>query len=543
MTNARSVAQILGRFTRIYPWRLVAGIVLVAAATAAGLGLLAVAGDLIAGAALAGAGLIVFDTFRPSALVRLFAVVRTAARYAERLATHDATLRFVEAMRVDAFLGLAREFRGTERPAVLFNRLTGDLDALDGILVRLAIPVAAGLLVLVGTAVALWAIAPAVAVATVAPVAVGGILAPLFVARPAARHMRVKLAALDAARGRIAELDRGRASLAASGALAARTAEATATVDRAAAADRRLATLDAALRLAVGLGSTAAIVGAALAGLAAVAAGSLDPQGFAMVVLVAFALPEAVAPLRTVAVDQGRWTVAARRVAPILEAADRAGPVTPAGRVGAPAIALAGIRVGSGARVRLDAVDLAVPAGAVVALVGPSGSGKSTLLTVIEGRIVPDAGRVTIDPPAPRVAALGQRTELFRGTVAENLRLARRDATDGRLAAVLAAARLDGVLGADGADRRLGDEGSGLSGGERRRLALARTMLTDPDLVLLDEPTEGLDAATAAAVFDEILAWARGRTLVLATHRPEEAARADIVCAVEDGRVRLARTG
>jgi ATP-binding cassette subfamily C protein CydC len=540
MTGPRAVAAILGRFAAAYPWRLAAGIVLVATATAAGVGLLAVAGDLIAGAALAGAGLIVFDTFRPSALVRLFAVLRTVARYAERMASHDATLRFVAALRVDAFRGLARDGRGGDRPSVLFNRLTGDLDALDGILIRLAIPVAAGLMVLAGTAVALATVDGALAAATVLPVAVGGLVAPLLAAAPAARAMRRKLAGLDALRIRVAEIDRGRAALAASGALAARTAAAVDAADRIAATDVALARIDTLLRLASALGAQGGVIGAALSGLSLVSAGILPAQAFAVVLLVAFAIPEAVAPLRLVAVDQGRWQVAARRLEPILAGGRRrVGDDAPPRRAGAPSVRLEAVTVAAGfpGRPRLAGADAEIPAGARVALVGPSGSGKSTLLAVIAGRIAPDGGRVVVAPEGARVAELGQRTELFRGSVAENLRLADPGATDAALARVLSAARLDFALGPEGSARPLGDEGSGLSGGERRRLALARLMLEDADLVLLDEPTEGLDAETAAAVFDALLVHAGGRTLVFATHRPEEAAHADRILTVVDGRI------
>lgn len=535
MSGASAILGVIRHFAARYPWRLAAGIALVAATVAAGAGLLSAAGTMIAGAGLAGAGLILFESFGPSARIRFFAVLRTVARYGERMASHDATLRFLAELRVSAFRGLVRRFRGSERPTILFSRLTSDLDALDGVLIRLAIPVGGSLLVLAGASLVLASIDGLLAPAVVLPLALGGLAAPLAVGGRAAGAMRRKLHALDAARVRLADLDRGRASLAAAGGLAAHVAGVEAAVDRIAASDRSLARLDTLLRILAGLGTQGAVVGAAATGSSLVADGRMDGLGFAAVLLGAFALGEAIAPMRTVALDFGRWTVAARRLAPLVEAGD--GSVAAAAgakRTGAPDVRLTGVSVAEpgSTRARLDRVDLSLAAGSRTALVGPSGSGKSTLVAVIAGRLAPTSGTVTVGEDRSVVGWLGQRTELFRGTIADNLRLADPEADDRRLDAVLRAARLDVPL-----DRHLGDEGSGLSGGERRRLALARLMLQDPDIVLLDEPTEGLDGATAAAVFAAILDWSAGRTLLYATHRPDEAAEAETVVRVDGGRV------
>ena len=123
---------------------------------------------------------------------------------------------------------------------------------------------------------------------------------------------------------------------------------------------------------------------------------------------------------------------------------------------------------------------------------------------------------------------LGQRTELFRDSIAGNLRLAQPDADEAALWQALRRAGLEQAIRRlpRGLETVLGDEGIGLSGGERRRLALARLILIDPAIWLLDEPTEGLDRALATAVLDDILAAAAGKIVLLATHRPEEAAKA-----------------
>jgi ATP-binding cassette subfamily C protein CydC len=306
-------------------------------------------------------------------------------------------------------------------------------------------------------------------------------------------------------------------------------------------AERRLLRLDTILRFLAGLGTTVSVVATATVAQRLAGAGEIEPTTFAALMLAAFALAEAVAPLRAIAIDLGRWAVSARRLEPILLARDAASDRHTGARVGAPALRLLGVTVagGAGALPRLAAVNLDVAPGSWVALTGPSGSGKSTLLAVLAGTLRPSAGTIDMGRAGrPRIAALGQRTELFRGTVAANLRLGRPDADEDTLLRVLSEVRLLDALGPEGLARMLGDEGSGLSGGERRRLAIARLMLLDADLVLLDEPTEGLDAATARAVFEALLAWSTGRTLVYATHRSEEAHRAQRKLEFSNGVIR-----
>ena len=166
---------------------------------------------------------------------------------------------------------------------------------------------------------------------------------------------------------------------------------------------------------------------------------------------------------------------------------------------------------------------------------GPSGAGKSTVLDLLAGLAAPEAGRATIGgaeagalPEAARFRALAyltQRTELFADTVAANLRIADPQAPEQRLWAALEAAGLaERIRSAPrGLDEWVGEGGSRLSGGEARRLALARVWLTDAPVVLLDEPLRGLDAGTAALVARRLAPWLAGRTAVIVSHEPDAA--------------------
>jgi len=183
-----------------------------------------------------------------------------------------------------------------------------------------------------------------------------------------------------------------------------------------------------------------------------------------------------------------------------------------------------------------------------VALVGESGAGKSTLIEALAG-LGSSPTRILLDgialadwsntPLRQRIACLGQRAHLFHGSIADNIRLGRRDACD---AEVLAAARLACVTDfadrlPDGLDTQIGTRGHGLSGGERQRVALARIFLRDPGLILLDEPTASLDAETEARVMEAILTFAKGRTLLIATHSNPVAQRMGRSLSIVENRV------
>ncbi|MBO9513433.1 MAG: ATP-binding cassette domain-containing protein, partial [Variovorax sp.] len=201
------------------------------------------------------------------------------------------------------------------------------------------------------------------------------------------------------------------------------------------------------------------------------------------------------------------------------------------------ALRLSGVNAAhAGSRVlALDDVSLTLSPGERVALIGPSGAGKSTLLALVAGDLAAQCGGMHAMPHC----LLTQRTELFQDTLRDNLRLADPAANDARLLAALGAAGLAQDLRAmpAGLDTRLGEGGLGLSGGQARRLALARLLLRDVPLWLLDEPTEALDTATAHDVLRRLDAQAKGRAVVVATHLRREAALADRLIRMEEGRI------
>lgn len=469
-------------------------------------------------AGLAGVG-IAFDVFRPSAGVRFLALGRTAARYGERLLTHDATLRALAALRVTLLrrqVGLDARALARLRGEAELTRIISDVDALDGVILRFVLPGLAALLTHLVVFLALawlagWAVAAAVLLGYV-PVAV------LVFWRLARQSIvpsdQVETQSQALRRGMI-DMIRDRQALILRARIADREADLLA-ID--ASTRKMMRALDLSDRNAIAALSvlTAAVTGLALlVGAAFVGQGALDPATGAIGVFVALALAEALPPFARGVADFGRMAGAAKRIG------KAPGPI--------PATAVRPDSKPDEPVLSVDTPDLTLQleAGKAAVLTGPSGGGKTSLLMQIAGMAASEGvfilGTGVAEWPDAElrniVTMVPQRSALIAGTIRENLSLSG-ETEDEEMWRALAAVALDDVVRArDGLETQLGEGGTGLSGGQARRLTLARALLRKPKLLLLDEPIEGLDDATASRVLTGIRGMLPEAAILATLHR------------------------
>ncbi|RWR35220.1 ATP-binding cassette domain-containing protein [Sinirhodobacter populi] len=537
--------QLAWRIFRDSPKAFLRGAALGVTVLAMGAALLGLSGWFVTASAAAGiAGIgIGFDFFRPSAGVRFLALGRAGARYGERMLTHDATLQALAMLRGRLYGGVTRlpyEAQTRLRGAEALNRLTSDVDALDGLLLRLVLPAISVTVVLGGAFLLLWwLVSLPVAAAVLAVFILGGGVALRATARNARAVAEADETALQDLRARTLDLAQSRADLAVAGALAHREAGVSAAIDASARQRNGLERVDRAGGAALSMTTAAAAAAALAVGGMQAQQGAITPATAAIGFFAALALGEGMALLRRGLAELGRMESAAVRVMALAGTPARPAPARRADPVpGAPLLSVEALtcRRAGAARDIFAPVSFTLHEGETLLLTGPSGAGKSTLLSILAGLIAPDAGAarlmghaITDWPEAElrdTLTLVPQRSALIAGTVRENLSLALPQGTtldEARAWEVLDTLALGAVLRARGGlDTRLGAGGSGLSGGQSRRLCLARAILRAPKVLLLDEPTEGLDPATAHRVLTGLRRLLPETGILIVSHRRED---------------------
>lgn len=550
----RTLLRLVGLMRGQAGWMALA-VLLSAAASLSHVGLMAASGWFITAAAVAGAAGTAMNLFTASAAIRAFALGRTAARYGERLVGHDATLRFVARLRPWFFarlVPLAPAALEAERSGDLLARLRGDIDRLEFAFLRILSPVLAGVVTVIAALAVAAAYDGPIALALAGLALLAGAGVPALVhglgAGPA-RRLSSGSGALEAA---LVDHLEGRAELAVYDGAGRHRGRVDAASEALLADEGRLAALSAAAAAGMAIAGQMALVVVLLMGAPAVLAGHLAPADWPLLALLALALFDALVPLPAAMQALPLTLESARRIFALVDrppavAEARGGRTLPA--EGVLAFRGVGLTYPGAAGPALADVDLELAPGRRVAVVGASGSGKSSLAALALRFRDPDLGAITFggipvaeaDPEAlrRRMAVLLQRDHLFAAPILDNLRLADADASPARCEAACASAGVLPFVEAlpEGLDTFVGAHGAQVSGGEARRLGLARTLLKDAPVFILDEPLEGLDAHGARAVMERVLVATRGKALLLISHSTVGLEEMDEIVVLETGRI------
>ncbi|CEJ67404.1 MULTISPECIES: cysteine/glutathione ABC transporter ATP-binding protein/permease CydC [Citrobacter] len=537
-----------------HKWMLTLGIVLAIVTLLASIGLLTLSGWFLSASAVVGVtGIYSFNYMLPAAGVRGAAITRTAGRYFERLVSHDATFRVLQHLRIYTFskllplspAGLARYGQGE-----LLNRVVADVDTLDHLYLRVLSPLVGAFVVIVVVTLGLSVLDLTLAIT------LGGImLLTLFILPPlfyqAGKSAGQNLTHLRGQyRQQLTSWLQGQAELTLFGASERYRTQMEATELQWHEAQRRqseLTALSQAVMLLIGALAVVMMLWMASGGVG----GNTQPGALiALFVFCALAAFEALAPVTGAFQHLGQVIASALRITELTEQQPEVTfPDTESTVSQQITLTLREVSFSYPGQTQkaLDTLSLLAKPGEHIAILGRTGCGKSTLLQLLTRAWDPQHGEIlindrpisTLNEAALRqcISVVPQRVHLFSATLRDNLLLAAPHASDEALSQMLCRVGLEKLLEGDGLNAWLGEGGRQLSGGELRRLAIARALLHDAPLMLLDEPTEGLDATTESQMLELINDVMRNKTILMVTHRLRGLSRFNQIIVMDNGRI------
>ena len=555
----RKPSLFLGMIRHHWPSMALGGILSLLAALAA-IGLLSLSGCFIAAAAYAGLNVTTakaFNFFLPSIGVRLFAMMRTGARYAERLVSHDATFRMLETLRTwyyERLEPLAPARLAQHHSGDLLTRIITDIDTLDNLYLRVVSPSAVAVAVVALLVGFIGYVQPWIALYSGCLLVVAGVGVPIFAdhaARSAARQLNVRTALL---RTTLVDAIHGLAAILTCGAQTRHLEQVHQRHWDLVRSQAKMSHVTGISNAMMGLLSGLAVVGTLYIGVGAVAAGTISGPHLVLLVLAVMAGFEVVVPLSNAYQYLGQTRKAAGRLREVTQ-------VPPA--VTFPATSIHPPRNDQqNNQIEFDEVSFKyaptdphalknisftiLPQNRT-AIMGATGSGKSTLLYLLSRFENPSSGNIRLGHCSldtfserslrKRICIVDQKTHIFNGTLRDNLLLADPEADEATLMEALSAVELTDFVNQlpNGLRTWVGEAGRLLSGGQARRLAIARAVLSSAPIWAFDEPTEGLDSVTAQAMMTNLITRGRDKTVIMITHRPEAIEQMDQVILLEAG--------
>lgn len=558
--------RVLIPFIRLFSrqWLMMSlGLVLTLITLMAGIGLLSLSGWFLSATAVAGLTIVTaqsFNFFTPAGGVRFLSIARTASRYGERLATHEATFKLLTELRVWAWRKLfplsAKDLQGLRRGDML-NRLVADIDTLDHLYLRLLTPMAASLLMTGLLYLFLAWFDAKLALSLCLFLVAIWLVMPLLFYRLGHGPSRTMLETKRQYRVLLLDILQGQAELSLFGAndrYRQKLSDAEVALYRSQRAMAKITALSQAM-LIIATGSALII----MLYLAANGVGDAKPPGpmFALMVFATMACVEMMMPIAGAFQHLSGCVLAATRINGITEQASSIlfsadhGPRATTG-----VLQIEDIHFAYNAhQTVLRQLSLEIKAGQKVALLGPTGCGKSSLLALITREWQAQQGQIRLDGQLiteyseralrESMTVVSQRIYLFAGTLRDNLALAlpvvqgqKRTAQDAHFIDVLKRVGLGALLTADKPlDMWIGEGGRQLSGGEQRRIGVARALLRDAPLLLLDEPTEGLDKRTEREILSLLFEFAKDKTMLMISHRLTAMAKMDQIHLLDGGRI------
>lgn len=547
----RVLLRLLG-FLGAHPWRAALAVLLGVATVASNVGLLALSAFLIAAAALKPelAALSV-----PIYLVRFFGVSRGFARYAERVVSHDVTFRLLRNLRIwfyERLEPLAPSRLLEHHSGDLLDRAVEDVDELQNVYLRIFSPILVAAFTVSATFAVFWVFSPLLAFVALGFLVAAGVGVPLLVDALARRTGRQQVELRAELSAQLVDSVQGVQDLLAFGAEKERRDRISEINRKLARAQRRMALIEGLQGSLNDLLSNLAMLVLLVLAIPLVSGGEIRGVYLAFLALVILGSFEAITPLGSAFQFLGRSLSAAGRLFEIADEEPQVrDPQNPAPVPERPGLEFRRVTFSysnSGSKA-LDDVSFEIKAGSRVAVVGPSGSGKSTLTRLALRFWDPDGGEVLLggrdvreyaqEDLREKIGLVAQDTHIFNGTLRRNLLLARPEATQRELERAVEAARLGGLVESlpEGLDSWVGEQGLRISGGERQRLAVARALLKNAPILLLDEPTANLDTVTEQELLGSIREMVQDRTTLLITHRLVGMEGMDEILVLDKGRI------